>query len=228
MGRGETWRTGEARLEEAASRCRPIRCDRRPGPDGGERRRRDDWDHVDRGGRRRTARSKAVSDDRLVSEERVLHAGLPMIARHLLPASPSSLLDRQDRAITSARLRAASRHVGRTRRRNHDGRATRTGGLVKADRIVGGIRRHPSEGASPTPASGQSRRSDLARDPPLVRARPRPASGYSVVHVCATPASPAAPCRRKARHNRSTWRRLKPNRVAAARCVRLYCPRVLG
>ena len=70
-----------------------------------------------------------------------------MIARHLLPASPSSLLDRQDRAITSARPRAASRHVGRTRRRNHDGRATRTGGLVTADRLVGGIRRHPSEGA---------------------------------------------------------------------------------
>ena len=64
-----------------------------------------------------------------------------------LPASPSSLLDRQDRAITSARPRSVSRHVGRTRRRNHDGRATRTGGLVKADRIVGGIRRHPSESA---------------------------------------------------------------------------------
>ena len=31
MGRGETWRTGEARLEEAASRCRPVGCDRRPG-----------------------------------------------------------------------------------------------------------------------------------------------------------------------------------------------------
>ena len=73
--------------------------------------------------------------------------GLPMIARRLLPASPSSLLDRQDRAITSARPRSVSRHVGRPRRRNHDGRATRTGGLVKADRIVGGIRRHPSEGA---------------------------------------------------------------------------------
>ena len=71
----------------------------------------------------------------------------PMIARRLLPASPSSLLDRQDRAITSARPRSVSRHVGRPRRRNHDGRATRTGGLVKADRIVGGIRRHPSEGA---------------------------------------------------------------------------------
>ena len=70
-----------------------------------------------------------------------------MIARRLLPASPSSLLDRQDRAITSARPRSVSRHVGRPRRRNHDGRATRTGGLVKADRIVGGIRRHPSEGA---------------------------------------------------------------------------------
>ena len=94
-----------------------------------------------------TARSKAVSDDRRVPEERVLHAGLPMIARRLLPASPSSRLDRQDRAITNARPRSVSRHVGRTRRRNHDGRATRTGGFVKADRIVGGSRRHLSEGA---------------------------------------------------------------------------------
>ena len=49
-----------------------------------------------------------------------------MIARGLLPASPSYLLDRQDRAITSARPRSVSRHVGRTRRRNHDGGATRT------------------------------------------------------------------------------------------------------
>ena len=32
MGRSETWRTGEARLEEAASRCRPIERDRRPSP----------------------------------------------------------------------------------------------------------------------------------------------------------------------------------------------------
>ena len=95
----------------------------------------------------RTARSKAVSDDRRVPEERVLHAGLPMIARGLLPASPSDLLDRQDRAITSARPRSVSRHVGRTRRRNHDGGVTRTGGFVKADRLVGGIRRHLSEGA---------------------------------------------------------------------------------
>ena len=70
-----------------------------------------------------------------------------MRARRLLPASPSSLLDRQDRAITSARPRSVSRHVGRPRRRNHDGRATRTGGLVKADRLGGGLRRHPSEGA---------------------------------------------------------------------------------
>ena len=94
-----------------------------------------------------TARSKAVSDDRRVSEERVLHAGLPMIARRLRSASPSYFLDLQDRVITSARPQSVSRHVGRTRRRNHDGRATRTGGLVIADRIVGGIRRHPSEGA---------------------------------------------------------------------------------
>ena len=81
----------------------------------------------------RTARSKAVSDDRRVPEERVLHAGLPMVARRLLPASPAYLLDRQDRVITGARPRAVSRHVGRTRRRNHDGRATRTGGLDQRD-----------------------------------------------------------------------------------------------
>ena len=69
-----------------------------------------------------------------------------MVARRLLPASPSYLLDRHDRVITGARPRVVSRHVGRTRRRNHDGRATRTGSLVEADRLVGGIRRHPSEG----------------------------------------------------------------------------------
>ena len=60
-----------------------------------------------------TARSKAVSDDRRVPEERVLHAGLPMIARHLLPASPSYLLDRQDRVITGARTRAEPYRISR-------------------------------------------------------------------------------------------------------------------
>ena len=64
-----------------------------------------------------------------------------MVARRLLPASPAYLLDRQNRVITGARPRSVSRHVGRTRRRNHDGRATRTGGLVEANRVVGGIRR---------------------------------------------------------------------------------------
>ena len=43
-----------------------------------------------------TARSKAVSDDRRVPEERVLHASLPMVARRLLPASSPHLLDRHD------------------------------------------------------------------------------------------------------------------------------------
>ena len=37
-----------------------------------------------------------------VPEDRVLHAGRPMIARGLLPASPASLRDRQDRAIPRA------------------------------------------------------------------------------------------------------------------------------
>ena len=41
---------------------------------------------------RPTARSKALPDDQLVPEEGVLHTGLLMVARVLLPLSPSSLL----------------------------------------------------------------------------------------------------------------------------------------
>ena len=92
-----------------------------------------------------TARSKARADDQLVPEERVLYTGLPVVARHVLPPAPSHFLDRRDRAVTRARPRSPSRHVGRARRRDHNGRATRTGGIVEGDGIVGCIRRHTSE-----------------------------------------------------------------------------------
>ena len=46
---------------------------------------------------RPTARSKALPDDQLVPEEGVLHTGLLMVARVLLPLSPSSLLHLSDR-----------------------------------------------------------------------------------------------------------------------------------
>ena len=48
---------------------------------------------------RPTARSKALPDDQLVPEEGVLHTGLLMVARVLLPLSPSSLLHLSDRAV---------------------------------------------------------------------------------------------------------------------------------
>jgi hypothetical protein len=48
-----------------------------------------------------------------------------MVVRHLLPASPSELLNRHDRAITGTRPRSVSRHVRRSRRRHHDDRQSR-------------------------------------------------------------------------------------------------------
>ena len=64
---------GRRGWKKLSSRCRPIRCDRRPGPDGGERRRRDDWHHVDRGDRRcpRTGDGGCrLRDDRLLRGRR--------------------------------------------------------------------------------------------------------------------------------------------------------------
>ena len=52
---------------------------------------------------RPTARSKALPDDQLVPEEGVLHTGLLMVARVLLPLSPSSLLHLSDRAVARGR-----------------------------------------------------------------------------------------------------------------------------
>ena len=94
-----------------------------------------------------TARSKAIPDDRLVPEEGVLHAGLPMVARLLLPPSSSDLLHLLDRAIASARPRSPSRHPRRLGRWHHDGRATRTSSIVEGDRVVGRVPRDAGDAA---------------------------------------------------------------------------------
>ena len=92
-----------------------------------------------------SAGPKAIPDDRLVPEAGVLHAGLLMVARLLLPPSPSDLRHLLDRVIASARLRSTSRH-GRSRGRwNHDCRATRTSGIVEGDRVVGRVHRDPCD-----------------------------------------------------------------------------------
>ena len=63
---------------------------------------------------RPTARSKALPDDQLVPEEGVLHTGLLIVARVLLPLSSSSLLHLSDRAIARARPHDPTGAAGRT------------------------------------------------------------------------------------------------------------------
>ena len=94
---------------------------------------------------RSTARSKALPDDQLVPEEGVLHTGLLMVARVLLPLSPSSLLHLSDRAVARGRSWSPSRHGGCPGRWNDDRRATRTRGLVDATRVVGRVRREAGD-----------------------------------------------------------------------------------
>ena len=94
---------------------------------------------------RPTARSKALPDDQLVPEEGVLHTGLLMVARVLLPLSPSSLLHLSDRAVARGRSWSPSRHGGCPGRWNDDRRATRTRNLVDATRVVGRVRREAGD-----------------------------------------------------------------------------------
>ena len=94
---------------------------------------------------RPTARSKALPDDQLVPEEGVLHTGLLMVARVLLPLSPSSLLHLSDRAVARGRSWSPSRHGGCPGRWNDDRRATRTRSLVEATRVVGRVRREAGD-----------------------------------------------------------------------------------
>jgi len=85
----------------------------------------------------RAARSKTIRDDRLVPEEGVLHARLPMVARRRV--------HRPNRAIASGRPRFPSRHGGRPSWRNDDRRATRTRDVVDGDRVVGRVPRDAGE-----------------------------------------------------------------------------------
>ena len=94
---------------------------------------------------RPTARSKALPDDQLVPEEGVLHTGLLMVARVLLPLSPSSLLHLSDRAVARGRSWSPSKHGGCPGRWNDDRRATRTRSLVDATRVVGRVRREAGD-----------------------------------------------------------------------------------
>ena len=94
---------------------------------------------------RPTARSKALPDDQLVPEEGVLHTGLLMVARVLLPLSPSSLLHLSDRAVARGRSWSPSRHGGCPGRWNDDRRATRTRSLIDATRVVGRVRREAGD-----------------------------------------------------------------------------------
>ena len=80
-----------------------------------------------------------------VPEEGVLHTGLLMVARVLLPLSPSSLLHLSDRAVARGRSWSPSRHGGCPGRWNDDRRATRTRSLVDATRVVGRVRREAGD-----------------------------------------------------------------------------------
>ena len=80
--------------------------------------------------------SKSIAENRLVPEERVLDAGLSMIADLLLPSTAPNLADPADRPIASARPRVASGQLGGLRRRHDDGRAAGVGCLVEGERVV--------------------------------------------------------------------------------------------
>ena len=106
----------------------------------------------------RSTGSKAIPDDRLVPEEGVLAPGLLMVARGLLPPSPSDGLYLLDGAITRAGPRSASGHRCGLGRRNHDGRAPCTGCIVEGDRVVGRVRGDAGDVAVDRPDQRDGRR----------------------------------------------------------------------
>ena len=140
---------------------------------------------------RPTARSKALPDDQLVPEEGVLHTGLLMVARVLLPLSPSSLLHLSDRAVARGRSWSPSRHGGCPGRWNDDRRATRTRSLVDATRVVGRVRREAGDVAfdlvdsdrGPSSRRQHARRSGRERRSRPIRRRPDEASSSRVYRV---------------------------------------------
>ena len=111
--------------------------------------------------------SKSIAENRLVPEERVLDAGLSMIADLLLPSTAPNLADPSDRPIASARPRVASGQLGCLRRRHDDGRASGVGCLVEGERVVGSVRRDQTRppAAHPSHDRAANRRSLVADRP---------------------------------------------------------------
>ena len=88
------------------------------------------------------ARSKTISNDRLVAEEAVFHPRLLVIACLVLPPSATDLVQSADRTIASSRPRSSTRDPSGPLRGDDDDRATRLGRPVDRERVVGGVRRH--------------------------------------------------------------------------------------
>ena len=86
-----------------------------------------------------TPGAKAISDDGLVAEERVLHPALTMVPGRLLPAAPSERLHQRDRPIPRGRPRAVARDGRRLGRWDDDRRTPRPRRFVDADRVRGGV-----------------------------------------------------------------------------------------
>ena len=79
-----------------------------------------------------------VANDRLVSEEGILRAGLLMVPRFLLPLATPDLLYSSDRAIACTGSPRSRRCLSRW---DDDFRIACCSGLVNCDRVVGGVRR---------------------------------------------------------------------------------------
>ena len=83
--------------------------------------------------------AKAIADDGLVAEERILHPDLTMVPGRLLPLAPAERLHQRDRPIPRGRPRAVARDVRRPGRWDDDRRTPRPCGLVDGDRVRGGV-----------------------------------------------------------------------------------------
>ena len=82
---------------------------------------------------------RAIADDGLVSEERVLHPALTMVPGRLLPTAPAERLHPRDRPIPRGRPRAVARDGRRPGRWDDDRRTPRRRGLVNGDRVIGAV-----------------------------------------------------------------------------------------
>ena len=80
-----------------------------------------------------TPGTKAIANDGFVAEEGMFHAGLPMVAGHLLPLASSEGCHVGDRAVARTRARSAARHLRGFGRRHHHPRVSRASGFIEGD-----------------------------------------------------------------------------------------------